>query len=185
MTFSSITFNSIFNGINQTKHSKSLFRSAFMEIIFKGTFYFNFIPGVTNNALFCIFILVVFWVLQPGFLLEAPPLIGVVFYVWVGMFGVFVVAQVWTFCVDVYTDERGKRLLPMIAIGATSGAVAGSRIVSCGYSLLSESKFAHSTNSQRWLSFHPQSKGCLLPRRSTEWRKANHCTGDSQYRGAK
>jgi AAA family ATP:ADP antiporter len=46
------------------------------------------------------------------------------------MFGVFVVAQFWTFCADVYTDERGKRMLPMIAIGATSGAAAGSWIVS-------------------------------------------------------
>jgi len=40
------------------------------------------------------------------------------------------VAQFWTFCADVYTDERGKRMLPMIAIGATSGAAAGSWIVS-------------------------------------------------------
>jgi AAA family ATP:ADP antiporter len=45
------------------------------------------------------------------------------------MFGVFVVAQFWTFCADVYTNESGKRLLPLIAIGATSGAAAGSWIV--------------------------------------------------------
>jgi AAA family ATP:ADP antiporter len=45
------------------------------------------------------------------------------------MFGVFVVAQFWTFCADVYTDERGKRMLPFIAIGATSGAAAGSWMV--------------------------------------------------------
>jgi len=45
------------------------------------------------------------------------------------MFGVFVVAQFWTFCADVYTDERGKRMLPFIAVGATSGAAAGSWLV--------------------------------------------------------
>jgi AAA family ATP:ADP antiporter len=45
------------------------------------------------------------------------------------MFGVFVVAQFWTFCADVYTDERGKRMMPFIAIGATSGAAAGSWMV--------------------------------------------------------
>jgi AAA family ATP:ADP antiporter len=45
------------------------------------------------------------------------------------MFGVFVVAQFWTFCADVYSDEQGKRMLPFIAIGATSGAAAGSWIV--------------------------------------------------------
>jgi AAA family ATP:ADP antiporter len=40
-----------------------------------------------------------------------------------------VVAQFWTFCADIYTDEAGRRLLPVIAIGATSGAAAGSWIV--------------------------------------------------------
>jgi AAA family ATP:ADP antiporter len=74
--------------------------------------------------------MVIFWFLQPGYFFEALPVSGIIFYVWVGMFGVFVVAQFWTFCADVYTDERGKRMLPMIAIGATSGAAAGSWIVS-------------------------------------------------------
>jgi AAA family ATP:ADP antiporter len=44
------------------------------------------------------------------------------------MFSVFVVAQFWTFAADIYTDEKGRRLLPMIAIGATAGAAAGSGI---------------------------------------------------------
>ena len=43
--------------------------------------------------------------------------------------GVFVVSQFWTFCADVYSDERGKRMLPFIDIGATSGAATGSWIV--------------------------------------------------------
>ena len=85
---------------------------------------------ITRATLFCISNLVLFWFLQPGYFFEALPFSGIVFYVWVGMFGVFVVAQFWTFCADVYTDERGKRMLPMIAIGATSGAAAGSWIVS-------------------------------------------------------
>jgi AAA family ATP:ADP antiporter len=85
---------------------------------------------ITRATLFCISNMVIFWFLQPGYFFEALPLSGIVFYVWVGMFGVFVVAQFWTFCADVYTDERGKRMLPMIAIGATSGAAAGSWIVS-------------------------------------------------------
>ena len=85
---------------------------------------------ITRATLFCISNLVIFWFLQPGYFFEALPISGIVFYVWVGMFGVFVVAQFWTFCADVYTDERGKRMLPMIAIGATSGAAAGSWIVS-------------------------------------------------------
>ncbi len=80
-------------------------------------------------TLFCISNMVIFWFLQPGLFIGALPLSGIVFYVWVGMFGVFVVAQFWTFCADIYTDERGRRMLPLIAIGATSGAASGSWIV--------------------------------------------------------
>jgi AAA family ATP:ADP antiporter len=83
----------------------------------------------TRATLFCISNMVIFWFLQPHFFFDRLPLSGIVYYLWVGMFGVFVVAQFWTFCADVYTDERGKRMLPFIAIGATSGAAAGSWIV--------------------------------------------------------
>lgn len=83
----------------------------------------------TRATLFCISNMILFWVLQPNFFFDQLPLSGIVYYLWVGMFGVFVVAQFWTFCADVYTDERGKRMLPFIAIGATSGAAAGSWIV--------------------------------------------------------
>ncbi|MGR9071940.1 MAG: NTP/NDP exchange transporter [Gammaproteobacteria bacterium] len=84
---------------------------------------------ITRATLFCISNMVIFWFLQPGYFIDQLPASGIVFYLWVGMFGVFVVAQFWTFCADIYTNERGKRLLPMIAIGATSGAAAGSWIV--------------------------------------------------------
>ena len=84
---------------------------------------------ITRVTLFCISNMVIFWFLQPGYFFDHLPLSGVIFYVWVGMFGVFIVAQFWTFCADIYSDERGKRLLPLIAIGATSGAAVGSEIV--------------------------------------------------------
>jgi AAA family ATP:ADP antiporter len=80
-------------------------------------------------TLFCISNMVIFWALQPNLFFVALPFTGIMYYLWVGMFGVFVVAQFWTFCADVYTDERGKRMLPFIAVGATSGAAAGSWIV--------------------------------------------------------
>ena len=83
----------------------------------------------TRATLFCISNMVIFWFLQPHFFFDQLPLSGIVYYLWVGMFGVFVVAQFWTYCADVYTDERGKRMLPFIAIGATSGAAFGSWIV--------------------------------------------------------
>ena len=83
---------------------------------------------ITRSTLFCILNLAFFWVIQPGFFIENLPYSGVVFYLWVGMFGVFVVAQFWAFAADVYTEERGNRLFPLIAVGATSGAACGSWI---------------------------------------------------------
>mgnify|MGYP001549134640 CR=1 FL=1 len=84
---------------------------------------------ITRSTLFCISNMVIFWFLQPGLFFQVLPVSGIIFYLWVGMFGVFVVAQFWTFCADIYNDEIGKRLLPLIAIGATSGAAFGSEIV--------------------------------------------------------
>jgi ATP:ADP antiporter, AAA family len=81
---------------------------------------------ITRATLACMACLFVFWMLQPGFLLENLPGSGIVFYLWVGMFGVFIVAQFWAFAADLYADERGRRLLPLIGIGATAGAAAGS-----------------------------------------------------------
>jgi len=83
----------------------------------------------TRATLFCISNMIIFWFLQPNFFIGEVPVMGIVYYVWVGMFSVFVVAQFWTFCADIYTDERGKRMLPFIAIGATSGAAFGSWVV--------------------------------------------------------
>src|SRR5262249_20309727 len=77
---------------------------------------------ITRTTLFCMSNLLVF-----GWLREAQiPGAGIVFYVWVGIFGLFVVSQFWAFAADLYCDESGRRLLPMIAIGATAGAVTGS-----------------------------------------------------------
>ena len=83
---------------------------------------------ITRATLFCMSNLVIFWAIQPGLFIENLPYTGVIFYLWVGMFGVFVVAQFWAFAADVYTVERGNRLFPFIAIGATAGAAFGSWI---------------------------------------------------------
>lgn len=86
---------------------------------------------VERATLFCMANMLVFWALQPGFLFERAPLpfVGIAFYLWVGMFAVFVVAQFWAFAADLYSEERGNRLLPMIAIGATAGAAVGSLLL--------------------------------------------------------
>jgi AAA family ATP:ADP antiporter len=69
--------------------------------------------------------LVLFWCLQPGLLVRGIPSLGIVFYLWVGVFNVFVIAQFWAFAADLYSDEAGKRQFPLIAVGATAGAAAG------------------------------------------------------------
>jgi len=52
--------------------------------------------------------------------------IGVPFFVFVAVFNVMIVAQFWAFANDVYTEEEGKRLFPIVGVGASAGAVAGS-----------------------------------------------------------
>jgi AAA family ATP:ADP antiporter len=53
--------------------------------------------------------------------------LGLVFYAWVGVFNVMVVAQFWGFANDFYKKEQGDRLFPMVAIGASVGAAVGSK----------------------------------------------------------
>jgi AAA family ATP:ADP antiporter len=50
---------------------------------------------------------------------------GVVYYIWVGIFNVFIVAQLWAFASDLFTEEQGKRLFPVLGVGASLGAVGG------------------------------------------------------------
>ena len=62
-----------------------------------------------------------------GLALQGAP-IGVVFFLWIGVFSLMVIAQFWAYANDVYSPDAGKRLFAVIAFGASSGAVAGSWI---------------------------------------------------------
>ena len=55
--------------------------------------------------------------------------IGIAFYLWLGIFNVFVVAQFWGFANDIYNEEQGKRLFPIIAVGASLGGWVGSTVI--------------------------------------------------------
>jgi AAA family ATP:ADP antiporter len=70
--------------------------------------------------------LVGFWALDalPG----SRAWLGIPFYLWVGIFNMMVVAQFWAFANDLYSVEAGKRLFPLIGLGASIGAATGSRI---------------------------------------------------------
>ena len=54
--------------------------------------------------------------------------IGLAFFLWVGVFSYTAVAQFWALAADIYTEEQGKRLFPIIGIGSSVGAVAGARL---------------------------------------------------------
>jgi len=76
------------------------------------------INGVT---LFFIVCLVAFFVLS-----QAHVDVGVAFFIWVGIFNLMVIAQLWAFANDVYTVDQGKRLFAIVGVGASLGAIAGS-----------------------------------------------------------
>ncbi len=61
-------------------------------------------------------------------MVRAHARIGVVFFLWVGIFNGTVVAQFWSYANDIYTEEQGKRLFAIIGIGSSVGAVAGAAI---------------------------------------------------------
>ena len=54
--------------------------------------------------------------------------LAVVFFVWIGIFSLMIIAQFWAFANDVYTKEEGERLFVIVGFGASLGAVAGARI---------------------------------------------------------
>jgi AAA family ATP:ADP antiporter len=56
--------------------------------------------------------------------------LGFSFYVWLGIFNLMLPAQLWAFANDVYSSDRGKRLFPIVGVGASLGAWIGAEIAS-------------------------------------------------------
>jgi AAA family ATP:ADP antiporter len=54
--------------------------------------------------------------------------IAVVFFLWVGIFNLMIVAQFWSFANDLYTKEQGERLFAIVAAGASLGALIGAAL---------------------------------------------------------
>ena len=53
---------------------------------------------------------------------------AMIYFVWIGIFSLMIVAQFWSFANDVYSKEEGERLLVIVGLGASLGAVAGARV---------------------------------------------------------
>ena len=85
----------------------------------------NRIKFINGTILFFISNLIVFYLLSQ---LRAP--LGVAFFLWVGIFNLFVIAQVWSFANDIYTEDQGKRLFAIVAFGGSLGAIVGPKVAS-------------------------------------------------------
>jgi AAA family ATP:ADP antiporter len=77
---------------------------------------------IATVYLFFVSNLVVFAILA-----RANVVIGVPFFLWVGVFNMTAVSQFWSLAADVYTPEQGKRLFGILGIGSSVGALAGAR----------------------------------------------------------
>lgn len=72
---------------------------------------------------FCALNLLAFLALDRMHVSEA--LLAKIFFVWVSVFSLFVVSVFWSFLVDAFREEQGKRLFGAIAAGGSLGAIAG------------------------------------------------------------
>jgi AAA family ATP:ADP antiporter len=80
---------------------------------------------VVGMSLFFATHLVAFWLLSHTAVRKE---LGLVFFTWVGVFNMMVVAQFWSFANDVYTQEQGKRLFAIVGIGASLGSATGAYV---------------------------------------------------------
>jgi AAA family ATP:ADP antiporter len=51
--------------------------------------------------------------------------VGIVYFLWVGIFNLMAIAQFWAFANDLYTKSQGQRLFPLIGVGSSLGAWVG------------------------------------------------------------
>jgi ATP:ADP antiporter, AAA family len=51
--------------------------------------------------------------------------VGFCYYVWVGVFGILILTQLWAHAAHVFGVERGQRVFPVVMVGAVLGGLAG------------------------------------------------------------
>jgi AAA family ATP:ADP antiporter len=54
--------------------------------------------------------------------------IGLPFFIWLGLVSVFLISQFWSYATDLYTEDQGKRLFAIIALGGSTGAIVGPKL---------------------------------------------------------
>src|ERR1044072_873893 len=56
------------------------------------------------------------------------PHLGFIFFVWVGIFSLTMIAQFWSYANEIYARADGERLFPLIAVGSAAGAPLGAAL---------------------------------------------------------
>jgi len=80
----------------------------------------RFIPLVYH---FFVANIAIFWLLLTFDAGKVP--VARVFFVWISVFNLFAVSVFWSFMVDLFAHEQGKRLFGFIAAGGSAGALLG------------------------------------------------------------
>jgi ATP:ADP antiporter, AAA family len=83
----------------------------------------NRVRLINSVTLFFVSNLVLFFLLGNAGVSNA--VLGVPFFLWIGIFNLMVVAQFWSFANDIYSPDQGKRLFAIIGFGASTGAIVG------------------------------------------------------------
>ena len=106
-----------------------LFSATFATMLVAIPFYTWLVGRVTGARLvpivhgfFALHLLAFAWALAEG---VALPSVGAVYFVWVSVFNLFVVALFWSLMADVFRPGQARRLFPVVAAGASLGAIAG------------------------------------------------------------
>ena len=80
------------------------------------------VPAVYAFFIACLLAFVPFFMHQGAI---EPRLLGIVFFVWVSVFNLFLVSVFWSFMADIWSDVQARRLFPVIGLGGTAGAITG------------------------------------------------------------
>ncbi len=82
----------------------------------------RFVPGVY------VFFIINLLAFIPAFQAQGtlnPEILGGVFFVWMSVFNLFVVAVFWSFVADIFSADQAYRLFGIVALGGTLGAITG------------------------------------------------------------
>lgn len=82
----------------------------------------QFVPAVYLFFLVCLLGFIPLFEMQDQI---GARLLGTIFFVWVSVFNLFVVAVFWSFIADIFDPQQARRLFPVIGVGGALGAIAG------------------------------------------------------------